>query len=198
MSIEKAAQNAQHAWNLFTADQAIAKVEFEAKWREEKINRRNALSEAIKGLYAAGLSASDAARITGNSNQTFLYALRNEFKAGVNREVSQVDEADLNQTFEWAYHNHLGVHGWLADQNPSSYAQFVKVHGQPNSDYEGQYVIFDRGEDGDGREVIAGSQAFAASITDRELNRRVDMLVELIRGSYSKQLRVDKPNPFRS
>lgn len=188
------ARAAQQSWNDFTSDKAIAALEFDNHWKAEKQRRKDALAEAIKACFAKNMSVPEVSALTGNSNNSFLYQLRAEYKAGKTREVAMIREEDLDIRFDWQYHDHKGVHGWLTDAT----REFIKVYGTPGTEWEGQYAIFEFVET-DGvlmHKQIAGNTSFGNSISDREFQRRTQMLWQLLSGDYTKRI-VAEDNPFK-
>lgn len=185
------ARAAQQSWINFTADKAVAKLEFDQHWVAEKQRRKDTLAEAIKECFRRGMSVPEVSAATGNANHTFLYQLRAEQEAGQHREVSVVTEEDLGIDFFWEYHNHKGVHGWLLDIDKVC----CKVYGTPGTEFEGEYAIFD--DSGSERKQLAGNTAFGSSISDREFSRRTTMLLELLHGEYTKRI-VEEDNPHKS
>lgn len=185
------ARIAQQSWDNFTSDKAMARLDFENHWKEEKQRRKDNLAEAIKACFAKGMSVAEVSAATGNANHSTLYQLRAEYKAGQTRQVQYITEEDLGLDFDWQYHDHTGVHGWLIDAD----GEYVKVHGTPGTDWEGEYAVFDRGIEEP--KQVAGNTAFGATISVKEFEKRMTMLTELLTGEYTKRI-VERPNPFTS
>lgn len=189
--MSNAARIAQQQWNNFTSDKAMAAMEFDRHWKEEKQRRKDNLAEAIKACYAKNMTVPEVSAETGNANHNFLYQLRAEYKAGQTRQVQYITEEDIDIDVDWLYHDHTGVHGWLVDR----YVDYVKVHGTPGTEWEGEYAIFDNTVDEP--KQIAGNTAFGATITDKEYTKRTKMLVDLLDDNYTGRI-VERPNPFTS
>jgi len=195
-NLEEEAVEAQQQWTNYTFDKRIAQMEFEEHWRDEKQRRRDRLDETLRALFAQNYSVPDITRLTGNTNNNYLYGLRTEMKSVTHTEdFAGVSEDDLGIEFDWQYHNHIGVHGWLVSEI-SETPEYAKTYAQPGTKYEGEYAIFKLNyEEGFEAEFVAGSKNFAQSLTSKEIERRVTMLTQLLTGVYSKAIRQAK-NPF--
>jgi hypothetical protein len=190
---------------------------FDAQWKARKIERREALDEAVIAELMKQRSAQSVLHELGSNNTVWIYKLRDialerlgqpkkpkEPQGAQSEQIATVhpitasmpvfqqapsSEPDANlEGVSWLHHDHTGVHGWLVSTDGS----YVKRYGMEGTPFEDRWFVADRDHN-----FVAGDRGLFDKTPETEFIQRVTMLTDLMAGRYTGKIRLAQ-NKYRS
>lgn len=173
--------------------------DFKDEWADLRVQIRANRDTAIKNLLKEGVPQAEVMRIMGNSNSQLLsrlykeamyeQATEGETPRGVSAAPASVAEPDTQiEGVTWLSHLHTGVHGWAISEDRMLYKRF-DTSAEETEGAEWYVATVD------GNSFIAGSKEFFDRATMSAVRKRLDMLEQLLEGSYKGKIAI-KPSPF--
>ena len=178
----KAKAERAHKLHIATLRAQIAEANetFTETWKARKVAVTEARDRTAKFALDAGATPHSLLAALGSNNPTWAYSLKN---LDVAAEPLEAKVHPLLEGVTWDYSNHTGTHGVLRSADKELFKFYVLPQGE-------EFFIVDRA-----LALITGSSGAYEDTPRAELERRTDMLNDLLDGNYGGAVRM-APNPY--